>query len=135
MRYTRFAALLVVGALLSSCGGSSEPSGPTAGVLSLTLNTPNTSDGAILFRVNGGVVDSIAGNPVMVASGSYNTFTGNLTRVVIAGPITDGAIAYLFVPDVGKVASYTITIEQVVANATYAQRSTAGYSMAVAVVP
>jgi hypothetical protein len=134
MRYTRLAALLVAGALLSSCGGSSEPTGPTAGVLSLTLNTPNTGDGAILFRVNGGQVDSIAGS-AMVADGSYNLFPANLTRVVIAGPITDGAIAYLFVPDIDKVANYTVTIEQVVVDATYAQRSTAGYSMAVAVVP
>jgi hypothetical protein len=134
MRHTRLAALLVAGALLSSCGGSGEPSGPTSGVLSLTLNTPNSGDGAILFRINGGQVDSIAGS-AMVANGSYNTFTGNVTRVVIAGPITDGAIAYLFVPDVGKVANYTVTIEQVVADSNYAQRSTAGYSMAVAALP
>lgn len=135
MRSTRLAALLVAGALISSCGGSDGgPSGPTAGVLSLTLNTPNTGDGAVLFRVNGGVVDSFAGSP-MVLDGNYNTFTGNLTRVVVAGPITDGIIGYLFVPDVSKVGNYTITMEQVVANSNFAQRPVVGYSFAVTVAP
>ena len=134
MRPTRALISLGLVGLAASCGGGGGDSGPTAGVLALTLNTPNTGDGAVLFRVNGGVVDSIAGSP-MVLDGNYNTFTGNLSRVVVAGPITDGIIAYLFVPDVSKVGTYTVTMEQAAANSNFAQRSLAGYSIAVSVVP
>ena len=130
MRPTRALISLALVGLAAGCGGGSGPSGPTPGVLTLTLNTPNTGDGALLFRVTGGVVDSIAGS-AMVLDGSYNTFPGNLTRVVVAGPITDGVIAHLYVPDVGKVSSYVVTMEQVTANSNFAQRSTAGYSIAV----
>ena len=134
MRPTRIVALMIAGALVSSCGGSDGgPGGPTAGVLNLTLNTPTTGDGAILFRVTGGAVDSVAGSP-MVADGSYNTVT-TTTRIVVAGPITDGIIAHLFVPDVGKASSYVATVEQVAANATFAQRSVVGYTIGVTVAP
>ena len=127
MRLTRIFALLALGGLVAGCGGGDA--GPTSGVLTLTLNTPNTGDGALLFRVNGGPVDSVAGS-TMVADDSYNT-VGTTTRIVVAGPITDGVIAHLYVPDVGKVSSYVVTMEQVAANSNFAQRSTAGYSIAV----
>lgn len=127
MRPTRaFISLALIG-LAAGCGGGG--SGPTPGALTLTLNTPNTGDGAVLFRVNGGPVDSVAGAP-MVLDGSYNT-VANQTRIVVAGPITDGIIAHLFVPDVGSVANYVVTMEQVAANSNFAQRSTAGYSITV----
>jgi hypothetical protein len=128
MRPTRALISLALVGLAAGCGGSSGPSGPTPGVLTLTLSTPNTGDGAVLFRVTGGTVDSVAGAP-MVADGSYNT-VGTTTRIVVAGPITGGVIAHLFVPDVGKVSTYVVTVEQVAVNATFAQRSTAGYSIA-----
>jgi hypothetical protein len=70
-----------------------------------------------------------------VEDGSYNT-VGNQTRIVIAGPITDGQLAYLFVPDVGDASNYAVTVEQVAQNANpYTQRSLSGYSVAVSVAP
>ncbi len=129
MRPTRALISLALIGLAAGCGGGGGGGGATPGVLTLTLNTPNTGDGAVLFRVNGGPVDSVAGAP-MVLDGSYNT-VGNLTRIVVAGPITDGIIAHLFVPDVGSVANYVVTMEQVAANSNFAQRSTAGYSITV----
>ena len=133
MRTLRSLALLALVGLVANCGGG-DGGGPVEGVLQLTLNTPNTGDGAILFRVNGGPIDSIAGS-AMVEDGSYNV-VGNQTRVVIAGPITDGALAYLFVPDVGDVASYAVTVEQASQNAgPYTQRSTVGYTVSVTVLP
>lgn len=133
MRPTRALISLALVALAAGCGGGGgDGGGPTPGVLILTLNTPNTGDGALLFRVNGGPVDSIAGS-AMVLDGSYNIFPGNLTRVVVAGPITDGVLVGLFVPDVGVVANYVVTMEQVAANSNFAQRSTAGYSITVSV--
>lgn len=134
MRHLRNLALLALVGLVANCGGGGGGgSGPVEGVLVLTLNTPNTADGAILFRVNGGVVDSVQG-AAMVADGSYNT-VGNQTRIVASGSLTDGALAYLFVPDVGAVSSYAVTVEQVAHNTTFAQRPLAGYSFAVTVAP
>ena len=135
MRTLRSLALLALVGLVANCGGGGGGGGggPVDGVLILTLNTPNTADGAILFRVNGGTVDSVSGS-AMIADGSYNT-VGTQTRIVAAGPITDGALAYLYVPDVGDVTNYTVTVEQVAHNTTFAQRSLVGYSFAVSVAP
>ena len=129
MRPTRALSSLALVGIAAGCGGGGGDSGPTAGALTLTLNTPNAGDGAVLFRVNGGPVDSVAGAP-MVADGSYNT-NGNQTRIVVAGPITDGIIAHLYVPDVGAVGNYVVTMEQVAANSNFAQRPLSGYSIAV----
>ncbi len=132
MRILRSLALLALVGFVANCGGG-DGGGPVDGVLILTLNTPNTADGAIMFRVNGGPVDSVSGS-AMVADGSYNT-VGTQTRIVAAGPITDGALAFLYVPDVGDVANYLVTVEQVAHNTTFAQRSLVGYSFAVSVAP
>ncbi len=134
MRILRSLALLALVGLVANCGGGGgDGGGPVEGVLQLTLNTPNTADGAILFRVNGGPVDSVSGS-VMIADGQYST-VGNQTRIVAAGPITDGALAFLYVPDVGDVSNYAVTVEQVAHNTTFAQRSVVGYSFAVTVAP
>ena len=127
-----FISLALVG-IAAGCGGGGGDGGPVPGVLDVTLNTPNTGDGAVLFRITGGPVDSIAGS-AMVADGSYHTVT-NTTRVVAAGPITDGVIVHLFVPDVSKASQYVGLMEQVAANSNFAQRSPVGYSFTIAAAP
>jgi hypothetical protein len=131
MRIDRIVALLVLGGLVASCG-SSDP-GPRPGVLNVTLHTPNTGDGAVMFNVDGGPVDSAA-FPLMVIDGSY-VIDGNQSRFALAGPITNGLIVALYVPDVHAAGQYVVTMQQAAANANFAQRSLAGYSMAVAVAP
>lgn len=134
MRPTRALISLALVGIAAGCGGGGgDGGGPTAGVLNVTLNTPNTGDGAVLFRITGGPVDSIAGS-AMVADGSYHTVT-NTTRIVAAGPITDGVIVHLFVPDVSKASSYVGTMEQVAANSNFAQRSVAGYTFTITAAP
>lgn len=131
MRSFRILGLALLTAVVGGCGGDSGgSSGPEAGVLRLTLDTPNTGDGAILFRVTG-VVDSVQGG-AMMQDGSYNKFP-TFTRIVVAGNLTDGPVAYLFVPDVHDISTYAVTIEQVAVKATNAQRALTGYSFSVAV--
>jgi hypothetical protein len=132
MRALRSLALVAATALVASCGGGGGDGGPEAGVLRLTLDTPNTGDGAILFRVTG-VVDSVAGG-LMMQDGSYSAVS-TFTRIVVAGNLVDGPVAYLFVPDVNDIATYTVTVEQVAVKATNAQRSLTGYSIAVSEEP
>lgn len=130
MRALRSFSILVATAFVASCGSSDGGGGgPQPGVLRLTLDTPNTGDGAILFRITGDI-DSVAAGP-MVQDGSYGAVS-TYTRIVAAGNLTDGPMVYLFVPDVHEIASYVPTIEQVAVKATNAQRSLTGYSITVA---
>jgi hypothetical protein len=133
MRALRSLALVAATALVASCGGGGgDGGGPEAGVLRLTLDTPNAGDGAILFRVTG-EIDSIQGG-AMMQEGSYGEVS-TYTRVVIAGNLVDGPVAYLFVSDVADIATYVATVEQVAVKATNAQRSLAGYSITVSEEP
>ena len=129
MRTLRILALLSAVGIVTSCGGSDG--GPTAqpGLLTLTLNTPNADDGALLFKVVGGPVDSVAGG-VMVQDGSF-TIQPSFTRIVVAGNIIDGVVAGVYVPDIHDAANYSVVMEQVAVRNTFAQRSLTGYSIAV----
>lgn len=132
MRSIRILALTALVALSASCGSSGgNGGGPVPGFLTLTLSTPNSNDGALLFKVTGGTIDSVvapAGG--MVQNGSY-VINPSFTRVVVAGNIVDGVVALVHVPDVGLAASYSTTIEQAAARTTFAQQSLSGYSIAI----
>lgn len=128
MRALRILALLAGVAVVTSCGGDGGPHA-TPGLLTLTLNTPNADDGALLFRVVGGQVDSVAGG-AMVQDGSY-TIQPTFTRIVVAGNIVDGVVAGIYVPDVNDASSYSVVMEQVAVRVTNAQRSISGYTIAV----
>lgn len=128
MRTIRPLVLVALAGLLG-CGGSGNDHNPTPGPLTLTLSTPNSNDGAILFKVTGGTVDSVQSGP-MVQTGSYVVNSG-FTRVVVAGNIVDGVIAKIYVPDVSASANYSVTVEQAANRVSFAQQGLAGYSIAV----
>ena len=124
MRSIRILALSALVITLASCGSSSGGGGnPVPGFLSLHYSTTGATDGAVLFKVQGGTIDSVT-TPVggMVQSGSY-VINPSFTRVVAAGNITNGVIARIHVPDVSTAASYTATIEQLTDRTTFAQLS------------
>lgn len=129
MRSLRVLALLALVGSLAGCGSSDGNGGAAVpGTLTLTLTTPHANDGAILFTVNG-VVDSVSGKP-MVQSGSY-LIHPTFTKIVIAGDITSGPVATLYVPDVKTAASYKVTVNQAAVRTTFAQQTIGGYSIAV----
>jgi hypothetical protein len=135
MRHLRILALVATVGFVANCGGGGGGGGgPEAGFLNLTLNTPNADDGAVLFRVVGGDVDSVLAG-AMVQEGSY-TVQPTLTRVVVAGNIVDGVVAQVAVPDIDDAANYSVVVEQVsIRNAPFTQRALGGYSIAVSVAP
>jgi hydroxyethylthiazole kinase-like sugar kinase family protein len=112
---------------LSGC--SSGPAGPTAATVELTFTTAADDDGAVLFTISGGPVDSVeaAGYALYLARLDPNTM-----RVIVAGDLTSGVIARLHIPDNQQRPQYSVTINQVAARVSYAQRQPESYSLALA---
>ena len=121
--------MLLAGVL--SCGGTTEPPGPEAGVVVATLNTPNDRDGALLIRI-------IGEQTGLKASGSYRLATANATqgttvRVILSGEVGDGDVLEFTVPDISKLNTYAVTVEQAAARGTYALLDPTGYNISLRV--
>ena len=124
---TRRLALLAMLAAGLSCGGSTEPTGPEAGVIVASLNTPNDRDGAVLVRIIGEHTN------LTVANGSYRLATangvqGSTVRAIVSGTIADGALIEFRVPDISKMSTYVVVVEQAAARDTYALLDPSGYN-------
>jgi hypothetical protein len=130
MRPTRLLAALALGALLAGCGGSSA-TGPTAGNLKVQLATPNSDDGAILFRIVGPGITSVQAGPGLTPFTRIST-NQDTAVVILAGNVAAGQVATIAVPDISKVGQYSTSLTQVTGRtAPYTQRSLGGYSMQV----
>jgi hypothetical protein len=118
--------LFLLGSLSVLAGCSHETTGPTAGALTANLTTPNNDDGAVLFTVSGGPVDS-------VVAGGHRVYSAILDatslRVVVIGDVSSGALATIYIPDTRLAANYSVTVNQVAASASYAQRDPASYAL------
>ncbi len=123
--------LLVALALTGGAGScSSDPgTGPVAGVLTVSLATPNAgADGAILFSVSGpqALTSVTAGPGLRVFAQPFST----LTRFAVTGTLTNGAVVTIGVADTRNVAQYAATV-QAVAASDFQLRSLTGYSLTV----
>ena len=119
--------LVTIAAAFLACGGTTEPPGPEAGVVVATLNTPNDRDGALIVRV-------IGIQTGLKAAGSYRMATTPGTQVttakaILTGQIVDGDILEFTIPDVSKLATYVVVIEQAAARDTYALLDASGYNV------
>jgi hypothetical protein len=114
---------IVIWALSAAC---SNDIGPTAGVLDVSLSSPHDDDGAVLFSVFGGPVDSVesAGFPVYSAHASADT-----VKLIVTGSLGSGAIARIHIPDLRQASHYGARVGQVAARLTYAPYDPAGYSV------
>lgn len=110
--------------LLGGC--SAEPSSPTGATLEINLATPAQDDGAVLFTVMGGPIDSVesAGHALYSSRPEANTL-----QVIVTGNLRAGTIARIHIADERLVAQYSATINQVAARTTYAQRDPGAYSL------
>jgi hypothetical protein len=99
----------------------------TAGTMIVSLATPNLDDGAIMFTVSGGAIDSPAlldlGHVLYVMEGT------NTISAIIAGDIAAGELLEFDVPDVD--ATYTATITQVADRMNDLRDPLTGYALAV----
>jgi hypothetical protein len=108
---------------LSGC--SQEPSAPVSATLEVRLETPAQDDGAALFTISGGPIDSVdaLGHALYTARIDANT-----TRIIVAGDLTAGAIARIHIVDERQVPEYSVTLHQVAARG-YSQRDVAAYAL------
>lgn len=121
--------LVLAAFLTAACGGSDSNSGPVAGTLQVSLTSPNTDDGAVMFQI-GGDVDSVTVPAGLTLYRSAPSAT--VVRAIVTGNITSGSdILTLHVPDIGKASSYATQVLQVSAQGTYEQRPVGGYTMQV----
>jgi hypothetical protein len=121
--------LIVALAAALSCDKSVAPSPPPGsgpGRVTLFLETPHVDDGAIVIEITG----SSVGTPVL-ADTSMWMFTDHVdsrvTRVVIVGNLTTGALLGFDVPD--SVQPYMAAILQVSDRANVARASLQGYKL------
>lgn len=131
----KWTAMAAMAMLLSSCGGDS-PNGGTGppidptnpGFVSVRLSTPNADDGALLLTLSGGAADSLTASvgELFFSETGTNTF-----RIMIAGPLTNGAVARFWMADRRDVAQYTAAVEQVAVRDTYEQRDIGSYSLSI----
>jgi hypothetical protein len=92
------------------------------------LATPNTDDGAVLFTISGGPVDSVAAAGHQVYSALLDA---NTLRVVVMGDVGSGLLATIYIADTRLASGYSATVNQVAARGSYAQRDPASYSLSV----
>ena len=122
---------LCAGALVFMAGLScNDASGPVAGSLKISLTTPNSgADGAIVVFVTAPVAPVSAAAPAGLRV--FYDSLGMTAKFAVTGTLSAGTILTIGVDDVGRVAEYTATVQQV-ADASYQLRpSLAGYALAV----
>jgi hypothetical protein len=105
-----------------SSGCSGEPSEPVSGTLQVDLTTPFTDDGALLFTVTGGRVDSV--------ETLYSSRPDAVTlEVILTGDLRSGTIARMHIPDGRLAAQYSVKVIQAAARVSYAQRDPVAYEL------
>jgi hypothetical protein len=120
----RHALMLCV--LLFSC---SSGTGPTSGTLNVQLSSLRGDDGAVLFTITGGPVESVEAVSGTVRSAQVNA---NTLRVVITGNLSAGTIARVRIADASQASRYSIAVNQVAARSTYVARDPGQYSVTLA---
>jgi hypothetical protein len=123
--------LLVALALVGGAGSCSSDggTGPVAGVLTVSLATPNPgADGAILFSLSGpqALSSVTAGSGLRVFAQPLST----TTRIAVTGALTNGAVVTIGVADTRAVTQYAALIQAVSAS-DFQLRSLTGYHLTV----
>jgi len=123
-RLTLLAALLGVAA----CGGGSDLSAPLSGPLDLVLRTPADDDGIVLLEIAGGTVDSVTALGYRTEASPVATAP---LRIVVSGPLRDGKLVRIWVPDRTRASDYSATVVEAAARSTYLLQDVADYRIEV----
>ncbi len=126
--YSALAATLLIAAFLAGgCSGTTEPSGPQPG--QLTVNVSTTGSGAaFLLTITGSGIT----NPVAASGGHsvYSFASGNTLKAVVVGNVSSGGLMRFSVPDVNQSGSYSVTLDEV-AGSDNALQNISSYSVTI----
>ena len=119
----------IAAALLVGVSCSDDPvAGARADTVVLRLTTPHADDGAVLFEVSGGPIDSATAD-----GASLRLFTrraGETTIIgALVGVVTNGAEVTLHVPDAGAALGYTAEVLEVADRENALRGSLTGYAL------
>jgi hypothetical protein len=108
--------------VLAAC---SNNTGPTAGILKVTVASPFQDDGAILLSVYGGPVDSVesVGYPI------YSVRVADTVKIIVTGQLSSGVLARMHIPDARQASRYNAQIKQGAARQTYRLHEPGGYTV------
>jgi hypothetical protein len=123
-------ALRLIGAatlcLAVAMGCSNEPVGPTPAVVEVTLSTPVSDAGAMLFTISGGPVEAIERTGYTLYFARIDSHT---LRAIVTGNLQPGPVARIRIADERQLSRYSATIDQVATPSSYSQRNPAGYAL------
>ena len=130
--YLQALALGVV-VMLASCEGKELPPGPAPppsgpGFLQVLLETPRNNDGALLFTLSGGPLDSLRVSQATLLTAPSGA---NDQQVIVAGDVRAGVVLRFWVPERANVADYRAVLNQVATRGNYLQQSLTSYSLTI----
>ena len=111
--------------LLAACSNST---GPTAGILSLTVASPHKDDGGLMLTVYGGPVDSVEAPGYVI----HAAHVADSVKMIVTGNLVSGVIVRVHIPDSRQASRYSARISQAAARQTYVQRDPASYTVSLA---
>ena len=125
--------LVLLAAVLVGCGGDGPtppvtppPNGAVPGLVGVSVASPNSDDGAMLFSVTGTFQSIQAATAYQVLSYAPTT---TVTKVMVVGPIVSGPVFSLNVAD--KSLPVAVTMDQVAARGSYVLRTPSGYRVTI----
>ena len=117
------AVLAACGSEGSSTGPVTPPPAPTAGWLTVQVNTPRNDDGAIQLSVSGPGVDSAR----IVGYDGFVTVSATGADLIATGNMSNGTVAQIHVPNIARSAEYQVAVVAAAARDTYALQDLNGY--------
>ena len=118
---------LVVAMAAASCSGGST--GPSSGNLNVQLSSPTGAEGAVLFTVTGGPVETVQA----VSGVAYTAaIDPNTTRVVVTTSLSSGTIARIRIADLSQAPLYEATVNQIAVRPTYAVQNPEQFALSLA---
>jgi hypothetical protein len=122
-------SIWVAAAIIATAAcGKKEPVGPIGGNLTVSYDSPQFNDGALLVLVTGPVTAVTALGGYQMASAPAGS---NATRVVLTGTLVTGDILRLAVPDISAASSYSVRVEAAADRTTFALENPSTYTASV----
>lgn len=111
---------------VAACGESTTP--PEPGVVSLSLVTPNTDDGAMAMVLTGpGVASFSSGSSAYAVY--WRVVSATEARVIVVGDLSNGVLATAQVAEANRLSGYHVGILEVATRSDAVRASTAGYAI------